>query len=308
MLTGHFYQPEPTTASPMLSPKLVIETPGVFELPKSIEPSYADSKESNKGDVSVSESHDNDNNSNGKDPFPFTLHKKQMRKQKCAHNSSKSLFDRIATSLLDKHNTRLKKGHLCVKWHSVAKARRAQEKVKRIDSGYRWKIEVVRDPTSSPPPMARTTPEKIKEADTLLNILDWMVPPIHHHSYNLSMTREYYIAQHKLPSKYQNDNHFIQDWFMGTYNQLMMTRHSPGWAKEEPMCARNFASTEYPLFPRDIEDMEASAAGPDIQLAQLWESPSTINNKTSWDSQSHENPQFVWSFLYGEKSPPPEGV
>eukprot|EP00536_Pseudo-nitzschia_multiseries_P007182 jgi/Psemu1/17308/gm1.17308_g len=182
-------QPEPTTAPPILLPK-PIKTP-VFRSGESVS---ADRRESIKRDDSVSESNrDKDNNnSNGKDPFAFAFHKRRMRKQKCAHKASKRLFDGIAKSLVEKHNTRLKKGHL---WPN-----------KRIDPGYGWKIQVVRDATAFPPPMP-TTPEKFDEAD-LLNILDWMVPPVHH-SYNLSKAGEY-TAQHKLPSKYQNDNHFKQ--------------------------------------------------------------------------------------------------
>eukprot|EP00536_Pseudo-nitzschia_multiseries_P016850 jgi/Psemu1/48124/gm1.48124_g len=41
---------------------------------------------------------------------------------------------------------------------------------------------------------------------------------------------------------------------------------------------------EFPIFARDTEDMEASTAGPDIQLAQSWESPIIINSKATWDS------------------------
>eukprot|EP00536_Pseudo-nitzschia_multiseries_P010511 jgi/Psemu1/26174/gm1.26174_g len=96
-------------------------------------------------------------------------------------------------------------------------------------------------------------------------------------------------AQHTLPPKYKDDNHFEQNWFMGIYMQLM-TDHCPEWVDDVPTCATNFASMEFPMFARDTEDMEASAAGPDIQLAQSWESPSTINSKTTWDSQSHEHP------------------
>eukprot|EP00536_Pseudo-nitzschia_multiseries_P014262 jgi/Psemu1/38087/gm1.38087_g len=81
-----------------------------------------------------------------------------------------------------------------------------------------------------------------------------------------------FTAQQKLPPKYKDDNHFKQDWFMGIYMQLM-TNHCPEWANGKPTCAMNFVSMEFPIFARDIEDMEASAAGPDIQLAQSWESP-----------------------------------
>eukprot|EP00536_Pseudo-nitzschia_multiseries_P016079 jgi/Psemu1/44841/gm1.44841_g len=232
---------------------------------KSGESLRADSRKSNKGDVSISESNDNDNgnNSNGKDPFVFALHKKQMRKQKSAHKTSKRLFDRIA---------------------------------KESQKDQSWR--------ASPPPMP-TTPEKIEEA-YLLKKLDWMVPSIHHclgcydrkckfcpwvhQAYNLSKAREN-TAQHKLPSKDQNDNNFKQDWFMGIDNQLMIW-HCLEWAEEEPTCARSFASMEYPLFARDIKDMEASTADPDIQLAQSWESP-TIDSKATWDSQSHKHPRFA---------------
>eukprot|EP00536_Pseudo-nitzschia_multiseries_P016481 jgi/Psemu1/46348/gm1.46348_g len=63
-------------------------------------------------------------------------------------------------------------------------------------------------------------------------------------------------------------------WFMGIYMQLM-TNHCPEWVGNEPTY------------------MEASAAGPDIQLAQSWESPITINSKATWDSQSHKHPRFA---------------
>eukprot|EP00536_Pseudo-nitzschia_multiseries_P010990 jgi/Psemu1/27558/gm1.27558_g len=163
-------------------------------------------------------------------------------------------------------SNKLNKGHLCLKWHSATKAQSAQELVKRIDPGYGWKIEVVRDATANSPPSS-PTPEKIEEAD-LLNTLDWLVAP------------------------YKDDNHFKQDWFMGIYMQLM-TNHCPEWVDNVPTCATNFASMEFPIFARDTEDMEASAAGPDIQLAQSWESPSTINSKATWDSQSQEHPRFA---------------
>eukprot|EP00536_Pseudo-nitzschia_multiseries_P001843 jgi/Psemu1/4250/gm1.4250_g len=78
-------------------------------------------------------------------------------------------------------------------------------------------------------------------------------------AYNISKEREC-KAQHKLPPNCKDNNHFKQDW--------------------------------------DTEDMEASAAGPDIQLAQSWKNPSTISSKATWDSQSHEHPRFA-------KSPPP---
>eukprot|EP00536_Pseudo-nitzschia_multiseries_P009688 jgi/Psemu1/24005/gm1.24005_g len=94
-----------------------------------------------------------------------------------------------------------------------------------------------------------------------------------------------FTAQHKLPPKYKDDNHFKQDWFMGIYMQRMMN-HCPEWVADKPTCATNFASMEFPIFARDTEDMEASAVGLDIQLAQSWESPSTINTKATWDSQT----------------------
>eukprot|EP00536_Pseudo-nitzschia_multiseries_P011887 jgi/Psemu1/30408/gm1.30408_g len=87
-----------------------------------------------------------------------------------------------------------------------------------------------------------------------------------------------------LVAPYQDDKHFKQDWFMGIYMQLMMN-HCPEWVDGEP-----------------TKDMEASAAGPDIQLAQSWDNPSTINSKATWDSQSHEHPQFAKS---QEESPRP---
>eukprot|EP00536_Pseudo-nitzschia_multiseries_P014969 jgi/Psemu1/40744/gm1.40744_g len=129
--------------------------------------------------------------------------------------------------------------------------------------------------------------KKIENAD-LLNTLDWLVAPGE------------FAAQHKLPPKYKDDNHFKQDWFMGIYMQLM-TNHCPEWVDDKPTCATNFASMEFPIFARDTEDMETSAAGPDIELAQSWESPSTINSKATWDSQSHEHPRFA-------RSHPPKGL
>eukprot|EP00536_Pseudo-nitzschia_multiseries_P007604 jgi/Psemu1/18326/gm1.18326_g len=65
---------------------------------------------------------------------------------------------------------------------------------------------------------------------------------------------------------------------------------------------------EFPIFVRDTEDMEASASGPDIQLAQSWESPSTISSKATWDSQSHENPCFAKSQEEESPPPPPKGL
>eukprot|EP00536_Pseudo-nitzschia_multiseries_P019465 jgi/Psemu1/60830/gm1.60830_g len=81
----------------------------------------------------------------------------------------------------------------------------------------------------------------------------------------------------------------------------LMTNHCPEWVDDEPTCATNFASMEFPIFARGTEDMEASAAGPDIQLAQSWESPSTINSKATWDSQSHKHPRLA-------KNHPPKGL
>eukprot|EP00536_Pseudo-nitzschia_multiseries_P003187 jgi/Psemu1/7116/gm1.7116_g len=96
-----------------------------------------------------------------------------------------------------------------------------------------------------------------------------------------------FTAQHKLPPKYKDENHFKQNWFMGIYMQLM-TNHCSKLVDLEPTCATNFVSMEFPIFARDTEDMEASVAGHDIQLAQSW-SPSTINSKPTWDSQSHKH-------------------
>eukprot|EP00536_Pseudo-nitzschia_multiseries_P017213 jgi/Psemu1/49854/gm1.49854_g len=111
--------------------------------------------------------------------------------------------------------------------------------------------------------------EKIEEAD-LFNTLDWLVAPVH-----------------RCLGCYNTN------WFMGIYMQLM-ANHCPEWADVEPTCATNFAFMEFPIFARDTEDMdEVSAAGPDIQLAQSWESPSTINSKATWDSQSHEHLRFA---------------
>eukprot|EP00536_Pseudo-nitzschia_multiseries_P002437 jgi/Psemu1/5544/gm1.5544_g len=112
-----------------------------------------------------------------------------------------------------------------------------------------------------------------------------------------------FTAQHKLPPTYKDDNHFKQDWFMVIYMQLMIN-HCPEWVNNKPTCATNFASMEFPIFARGTEGMEASAAGPDIQLAQSWESPRTINsNKATWDSsQSHKPPRFTKSHR------PPKGL
>eukprot|EP00536_Pseudo-nitzschia_multiseries_P007389 jgi/Psemu1/17877/gm1.17877_g len=109
-----------------------------------------------------------------------------------------------------------------------------------------------------------------------------------------------FAAQHKLPPKYKDDNHFKQDWFMGIYMQLM-PNHYPEWVGKEPTCATDFTSMEFPILARDTENMKASAEGPDIQLAQSWESTSTINNKATCDSQSHKHPWFA-------KSHPPKGL
>eukprot|EP00536_Pseudo-nitzschia_multiseries_P011110 jgi/Psemu1/27914/gm1.27914_g len=196
------------------------------------------------------------------DPLAFVIQRKRERRKKLAMKATKQLFPSLSKGMVTRSN-KLNKGHLCLKWHSATKAQRAQHLVKSMDPGYGWKIEVVRDPTAKPPALP-PTPEKIGEAD-LLNTLDWLVTP--------------------LPPKYQNDNHFKQDWFMGIYMQLM-TNHCPEW---------------FPIFARDTEDMEASVAGPDIQLAQSWESKSTINSKATWDSQSHK-------YLHFAKSHPPKGL
>eukprot|EP00536_Pseudo-nitzschia_multiseries_P003410 jgi/Psemu1/7710/gm1.7710_g len=124
-------------------------------------------------------------------------------------------------------SNKLNKGHICLKWNSATKAQSAPELVKRINPGYGWKIEVVRDPT-------------IEEA-YLSNTLDWLVAP--------------------LPPKYKDDNNLKQDWFMGIYMQLM-TNHCPEWVDNEPTCATSFVSMEFPIFAMDTEDMEASAPGP----------------------------------------------
>eukprot|EP00536_Pseudo-nitzschia_multiseries_P004280 jgi/Psemu1/9630/gm1.9630_g len=159
-----------------------------------------------------------------------------IQRKKLAMKATKKLFPSLSKGMVARSN-KLNKGHLCLKWHSATKAQRTQHLVKRIDPGY----------------------EKIEEAD-LLNTLDWLVAPGE------------FAAQHKLPPKYKDDNHFKQDWFMGIYMQLM-TNHCPEWVDNEPTCATNLASMEFPIFARDTKDMEASAAGPDIELAQSWESP-----------------------------------
>eukprot|EP00536_Pseudo-nitzschia_multiseries_P014907 jgi/Psemu1/40519/gm1.40519_g len=169
------------------------------------------------------------------DPLAFAVQRKRERRKKLAMKAMKKLFPSLSKDMVTRSNT-LNKGHLCLKWHSATKVQRAQHRVKSINPGYGWKIEVVRDPTAKPPALS-PTPEKIGEAD-LLNTLDWLVAPL-------------------------------------------MTNHCLQWVDDEPTCAMNFASMEFPIFARDTEDMEASAAGPDIQLAQSWESPSTINSKAT---------------------------
>eukprot|EP00536_Pseudo-nitzschia_multiseries_P008882 jgi/Psemu1/21714/gm1.21714_g len=256
----------------------------------------------------------NDNKARvAQDPLAFAIRRKTGRRKKLAMKATQKLFPLLSKGMVTRSN-KLNKGHICLKWHLATKAQSAQELVKRIDPGYRWKIEVVRDPTANQAP-SHPTPEKIEEAD-LLNTLDWLVAPVHHclgcyntkckfrpwihRAYNMSKEGEF-TAQHKLPPKYKGDNHFKQNWFMGIYMQLM-TNHCPQWVDNEPTCATNFASMEFPIFARDTEDMVASAAGPDIQLAQSWESPaSTVNSKNTWDSQSHKHPRFA-------KSHPPKGL
>eukprot|EP00536_Pseudo-nitzschia_multiseries_P006746 jgi/Psemu1/15980/gm1.15980_g len=141
--------------------------------------------------------------------------------------------------------------HICLKWHSATKAQSAQEL-----------IEVMRDPTANPPP-STPTPEKIEEADPSIPLIGWSPQFI------------------TLPPKYKDDNHFKQDWFIGIYVQPMIN-HCPEWVDDKPTCATNCASMEFPIFARNTEDMEESAVGPDIiQLAQSWESQSTINSKAT---------------------------
>eukprot|EP00536_Pseudo-nitzschia_multiseries_P016989 jgi/Psemu1/48829/gm1.48829_g len=218
--------------------------------------------------------------------------------RKLAIKATKKLLPSLAKVIVKRSN-KLNKGHIYLKWHLATKVQSAQELVKQIDPGYGWKIEVLRYPIANPP-SSHPTPEKIGEAD-LLNTLDWLVAPVHHclgcyntkckfrlwihRAYNMSKEGEF-TAQHKLCLKYKGDNLFKQDWFMGIYMQLMIN-DCPEWVDGEPTCATNFASMELPIFARDIEGMEASAAGPDIQLAQSWESPSAINSKATWNKQSH---------------------
>eukprot|EP00536_Pseudo-nitzschia_multiseries_P002133 jgi/Psemu1/4954/gm1.4954_g len=211
----------------------------------------------------------NDNNDDNarvtQDSLVFAIQRKREQRKKLATKAPKKLFPSLSKGMVRRSN-KLNKGHLCLKWHSVTKAQRAQH---LVNPGYGWKIEVVRDPTANPPALP-PIPEKIEEAD-LLNTLNWLVTP--------------------LPLKYKDNNHFKQDWFMVIYMHLM-TNHCPKWIDNEPTCATNFAfMDEFPIFARDTEDTEASAVGPDIQLAQSWESPSTstINSKATWDSQSHNN-------------------
>eukprot|EP00536_Pseudo-nitzschia_multiseries_P016084 jgi/Psemu1/44856/gm1.44856_g len=92
-----------------------------------------------------------------------------------------------------------------------------------------------------------------------------------------------FTAQHKLPPKYKNDNHFKQDWCVGIYTMQLMTNHCPEWV-------------EFPIFAtRDTKHMEASAAGSDIQLAQSWESPSTINSKATSCCNGNNRPRRALS-------------
>eukprot|EP00536_Pseudo-nitzschia_multiseries_P004976 jgi/Psemu1/11412/gm1.11412_g len=123
--------------------------------------------------------------------------------------------------------------------------------------------------------------KKIEEVD-LLNTLDWLVAPVHHclgcYNTNTRMTTT-----------------SVRIGFMGIYMQLI-TNHCPEWVDNNPTCAANFASMEFPIFAGDTEDMEASAAGPDIQLAQSWEIP---------NNQSHKLPCFAKS---QEESLPPKGL
>eukprot|EP00536_Pseudo-nitzschia_multiseries_P007877 jgi/Psemu1/18983/gm1.18983_g len=168
--------------------------------------------------------------------------------------ASKRLFNGMPDSLLNRYNMRSNKVHLCGKWHSAEKTWRAQERVKQINPGYGWKIQVVRDPTAFPPPIPLNH-EKTEYTD-LLNTLAWMGE---------------YTTQHKLPSRYKGDNHFKQDWVLGIYKQLM-THQFPKWAEEEPACAANFASMEWPRYARGYKDMEQATGS--IHLAQLWKNDS----------------------------------
>eukprot|EP00536_Pseudo-nitzschia_multiseries_P017785 jgi/Psemu1/52549/gm1.52549_g len=274
----HFYKPEPRQSMPSPKP---IQTP-VFRVVQ-LHGTYFKCEDENERVPRVSQldvfqhldsslqtndnNNDDDDARGGQDPLAFKL----------ATKATKKPFPSLSKGMVMRSN-KLNKVHICLKWHLATKTRSAQELVKRIDPGYGWKIEVMRDPTTNPPP-SPPTPEKIGEAD-LLNTLDWLVAPLH--------------------PKYKDDNHFKQDWFMGIYMQLM-TNHCPEWVDNKPTCARNFASMKFPIFARDIEDTEASVAGPDIQLAQSWESPSTINSKATWDSESHEHTRFA-------KSHPPKGL
>eukprot|EP00536_Pseudo-nitzschia_multiseries_P010576 jgi/Psemu1/26385/gm1.26385_g len=141
-----------------------------------------------------------DNNDNdargGHNPLAFVIQRKRERRKKLAIKAMKKLFPSLYKGIVTRSN-KLNKGYLCLKWHSATKARRAQHLVKSVDPGYRWKIEVARDPTAKPPALP-PTPDKIEEAD-LLNTLDWLVAPGE------------FKAQHKLPPTYKDDNHFKQD-------------------------------------------------------------------------------------------------
>eukprot|EP00536_Pseudo-nitzschia_multiseries_P006642 jgi/Psemu1/15798/gm1.15798_g len=228
--TQNFYHPE--LEQSMLSPK-PIQTPGEDEDERVTRVSQLDVFQ-HLPDSSLGTNDNNNNNNNNKD-------------------------DDVRGGMVTRSN-KLNKGHLCLKWHSATKARSAQELVKQIDPGY----------------------EEIEKAD-LLNTLDWLVAPVHHclgyyntkskfrpwihHAYNMSKEGEF-TAQHTLPPKYKGDNHFNQDWCMGIYMQLV-TNHCPEWVDDVPTCATNFASMAFPIFARDTEDMEASAAGPDTLISNL---------------------------------------
>eukprot|EP00536_Pseudo-nitzschia_multiseries_P010109 jgi/Psemu1/25002/gm1.25002_g len=181
--------------------------------------------------------------------------------RKLAMKVTKKLFPSL-TKVMIKRSNKLNKGHICLKWHSATKAQSAQEElVKRIDPGYGWKIEVVRDPTENPPP-SPPTPVKIGEA----------------HATTLSA--HFGRGFTGVTTCLKRGIHITTQ----ASSQLPMINHCPEWVDNEPTCATNFASMEFPIFAKDTEDMEASAAGSDIQLAQSWESPSAINSKATWDS------------------------
>eukprot|EP00536_Pseudo-nitzschia_multiseries_P001992 jgi/Psemu1/4655/gm1.4655_g len=173
--------------------------------------------------------------------------------------NNRKLFPSL-TKIMVKRSNKLNKGYICLKWHLATKAQRAQEVVKQIDPGYGWKIKAVRDPTANQPP-SPPAPEKIEGAD-LLNTLDWPTASdatTQSANFDCGFTGLQHVKRGGIHSMSQGSS-------QGIYMQLM-TNHCPEWVDDIPTCAINFALMEFPIFARDTKDMEASPAGPDIQLA-----------------------------------------